>query len=190
MFHQLARELGLIPADLPATKSDVRDHLRSIGKEDAWTRLQAEGYGPRMKEATAFPGVMDFFKEARTRGITLFIVSHKTKHPYAGPAYDLHEAAMNWLELAGFFDVRAIGLPRDHVFLELSKQAKLARIAELNCTHFIDDLPEFLAEPAFPKSVNRLLFDPGDRYHDETQFSRLREWSRAWDAIALSGDRR
>ena len=30
LFHRVAREEGLIPAALPATKSDVRNHLRSI----------------------------------------------------------------------------------------------------------------------------------------------------------------
>ena len=34
VFHEVAREQGLIPNDLPANKGAVRDHLRAIGRED------------------------------------------------------------------------------------------------------------------------------------------------------------
>ena len=35
------------------------------------------------------------------------------------------------------------------MFFELTKEAKVARIGGLGCTHFIDDLPEFLREPGW-----------------------------------------
>jgi hypothetical protein len=54
----------------------------------------------------------------------------------------------------------------------------------MGCTHFIDDLPEFLAEPAFPPDVRRILFDPGDRYREETRFTRLGSWAAIADLIA------
>jgi hypothetical protein len=50
-------------------------------------------------------------------------------------------------------------LAAENVWLELTKQEKIQRIAKLGCDGFIDDLPEFLSEPAFPK-IQRLLFDP------------------------------
>ena len=34
------------------------------------------------------------------------------------------------------------------------------QIGVCGCTHFIDDLPEFLAEPAFPKNTRKILFSP------------------------------
>jgi hypothetical protein len=46
------------------------------------------------------------------------------------------------------------------VFLEDSKAGKFARIKALGCTHFVDDLPEFLSDPQFPAGVERLLFAP------------------------------
>ena len=33
LFHRLARERGLIPEHVPATKGAVRDHLRNVGRE-------------------------------------------------------------------------------------------------------------------------------------------------------------
>lgn len=152
LIHRLAAERGLIPPGLPANKTAVRDHLRSTRREHTWTAMQGEIYGTRLAEAEAFPGVLDFFACCRERGVRVAIVSHKTRHPYAGEQHDLHAAARAWL--------RAHGLLGEHVYLEVTKADKLRRIAQLGCTHFIDDLPELLTEPGFPTSTHRILFDP------------------------------
>jgi hypothetical protein len=177
LFHRVCRERGLIPDDLPATKSAVRNHLRQIGREDDWTEIQGYVYGARMAEADAFPGVLDFFRRGVTAGMTVSIISHKTRQPYRGQGHDLHRAALNWLELQGFFDPARIGLPRARVFFELTKQEKLSRIGQCQCTHFIDDLPEFLAEPGFPRAAQRILFDPNDHYANDPDFTRLKSWT-------------
>lgn len=160
LFHRVAREQGLIPADLPQNKTAVRDHLRATGREDRWTELQGEVYGARMPEAAPFPGAREFFLAARTAGLRLVIVSHKTRHPCRGTPHDLHAAARAWLEQNGFFAAGGIGLGRGDVFFEPTKAAKLARIAACGATHCIDDLPEILTAPDFPDGVERLLFYP------------------------------
>lgn len=167
LFHRIAVEQSLVPAELPATKGQVRDYLRRQGQEEAWTELQGYVYGARMQEAAAFDGVLEFFASCRARGIRVHIISHKTRHPFLGPQYDLHQAAHQWLESQGFYDHSRIGLAADQVHLELTKQEKLARIAAVDCSHFIDDLPEFLTEETFPAGVERLLFDPS-KHHAET----------------------
>ncbi|HEX5219698.1 MAG TPA: haloacid dehalogenase-like hydrolase, partial [Verrucomicrobiae bacterium] len=144
LFHKVARERNLIPAEVPVNKSEVRNYLRRIGNEDAWTEMQGYVYGPRIVEAAPYPGVIEFFQACRAAGIRVSIISHKTKHPFIGEQHDLHAAAKNWLEQHGFFDPARIGLPRENAFFELTKQAKLDRIGRCGCTHFIDDLPEFL----------------------------------------------
>ena len=179
LFHKVSRERGWITADVPANKSEVRNYLRQADREDDWTELQGYVYGARMGEATLFPGVMEFFRACRAAGHTLCIISHKTKFPFKGEKYDLHGAALKWLDQQGFFSETGAGLVREQVYLELTKQAKLARIAAQGCTHFIDDLPEFLAEPAFPAKVHRVLFDPGELYGDEQRFARITNWSEA-----------
>lgn len=176
LFHRVALERGLIPAELPVNKSDVRNHLRRIGKEDAWTEMQGYVYGGRMAEAAPYPGAIDFFLACRRAGIRVSIISHKTLHPFLGMQYDLHLAALNWLEIHGFFDPRQIGLQRENTYFELTKSAKIERIARCECTHFIDDLPEFLAEEKFPPNVCRRLFDPNDLYAGETRFERSQSW--------------
>lgn len=160
VFHRVATERGLVPAEVPATKEHVRDYLRGCNCEKVWTELQGYVYAKGILGAEAFPGVFSFFQHARDLGIATFIVSHKTRHPFEGPKDDLHVAARSWLAGAGFFDNERIGLSSDRVYFEPTKQRKLERIAELGCNVFIDDLPEFLVEPAFPQGVTKMLFDP------------------------------
>jgi hypothetical protein len=47
------------------------------------------------------------------------------------------------------------------VYFESTRAEKLARIAELALTHFIDDLEEVLTDPDFPPDVERILFADG-----------------------------
>jgi len=179
LFHKVGCERGWFGTEVPVNKSDVRNFLRRIGREDDWTEMQGYVYGARMAEAAMFPGVKEFFNACRSAGHSLSIISHKTRAPFRGEAYDLHRAALTWLEQQNFFGETGLAVPRRNVFFELTKEAKLERIGTQRCTHFIDDLPEFLAEPAFPPSVNRVLFDPNNLYSEETRFSRITNWNDA-----------
>jgi hypothetical protein len=87
--------------------------------------------------------------------VTLFIVSHKTRHPFRGPAYDLHDAARSWTRA----NLRGL-VADENVFFELTKAEKWARIGACRCDLFVDDLPEILLAEAFPKATQPLLFDP------------------------------
>lgn len=177
LFHALAVERALIPAELPANKAAVRDYLRSIGREDDWTELQGVAYGPEIGRAEPFPGVLEFFRECKRRGVPTAIVSHKTRHPYRGEKHDLHAAARSFLRQHGFLDESVTGLSLVNVFLELTKEEKLGRIGSLGCTHFVDDLPEFLGEAAFPGGVERILFDPERRYPADPRLRRMSSWA-------------
>lgn len=161
LFHRAAVDRGLVPSSLGATKLAVRDHLRRAGREDDWTELQGHVYGLRMGEAAPFPGVIDFFRWARDGGVEVAIVSHRTQHPFLGPRHDLHVAARRWIDV--FLCQPGLIAP-ERVFFELTKAEKLARIASVGCSHFIDDLPEILLAGDFPAGTAPILFDP-DRHH-------------------------
>ncbi len=192
LFYWLAAERSLVPPGSPGnpgspggimTKSQVRDHLRATGREEEWTRLQGEAYGPRIREALPFPGVVDFISHCRREAVDVFIISHKTRHPYLGERHDLHAAALGWLEHHGFF-TPAVGLSRGDVFLEETKSGKLERIARQRCTHFIDDLPEILFDPEFPRlplTPHRFHFDPSPspgRPMRTAEVERVCSWAR------------
>ncbi|MFT4551414.1 MAG: methionine salvage enolase-phosphatase E1 [Chlamydiales bacterium] len=176
LFHTVALEQNLIPPSFPACKSEVRDFLRERNKEDTWTEMQGYIYGKRMVEAKPFPGVVNFFRECHNRDIEVYIVSHRTQRPYLGKQYDLHQAAEEWLGVQGFYDPKGIGLTQNKVYFELTKEKKIERIKTLQCTHFIDDLPEFLGDPSFPEGVERINFVPGDPRVTDERFQRLSSW--------------
>lgn len=137
----------------------MRDALRAgPDGENNWRSLQAEVYGARMAEAELLEGAADFFGRCRERGVTVSIVSHKTRYAAADPGgVDLHKASLDWMRLQGFFGEEGFGLNPAQVFFEASRADKLMRIAALDCTHFIDDLEEVLLAPEFPKGVKRYL---------------------------------
>jgi hypothetical protein len=105
----------------------------------------------------------------------LFIISHKTRHPFAGPAYDLHQSARDWLAAHDFYDR---WISPDRVFFELTKKEKLARISQQGCTVFIDDLPEIFADADFPTDVRKILYDSANRLSNAVAegLVRLKSW--------------
>jgi len=158
LFYQLALEQGLIKPDLAVNKTEVRDFLRRADREPAWTALQGLAYGSRIREAEVFAGALDFLREGRRRNWQMHIVSHKTRSPIVGEPVDLHESARGWLDANAIHD--GIGLPRGHVWFEVTKADKIERIRRLGCDVFIDDLPELLLDPQFPSATRRILFAP------------------------------
>ncbi|HEY1793218.1 MAG TPA: phosphotransferase [Opitutaceae bacterium] len=172
LFHEIAAAAGLIPAGFPASKTAIRDHLRAANREADWTRMQGRAYGSRMEGAQAFPGALDFIGECRARGVAVRIISHRTRQPYAGESCDLHGAALRWLEAHGLCGPGR----QSEVYLEATRQAKHRRIASAGCTHFIDDLPEFLADADFPPGVERILFDPAGVHRAPPGASRFGSW--------------
>lgn len=160
VFLDAARERGLVGADLQGSKREVRDAIRLLPDgELAWQRLQGHVYGAGIGGAVLFEGAGEFLRECRARGLDLFVVSHKTRYGHLDPTrVDLRQAALGWMKGQGFFAADGFGLDPRHVFFEETRAAKLARIAALGCTHFIDDLEEVFADPDFPPGVRGILF--------------------------------
>ena len=152
VFRDVAVEWGAVPKEIPASKLLVRDFLKNAGKEDVWTEMQGYVYGMRMDEAEVYPGFMEFMNRVKEHSFA--IISHKTLHPFLGPKYDLHASARKWIQKhLPFFDA-------GNVYFEPTKEKKLERIADLGCGLFIDDLPEIISSPLFPKKTSAILFDP------------------------------
>lgn len=163
VFHRVAVERGVIPPTVAVSKIAVRDWLRNEGKEAVWTEMQGYVYGARMRDAEMYPGAREFLTLARDAGMTLSIVSHKTRHPFLGEKYDLHAAARAWVD-EFLRDASGPYVHADRIHFETTKDAKWARIGATGASHFVDDLPEILLADAFPPGVERILFDP-DRHH-------------------------
>ena len=179
----LAEELFELPADVPRTKLGLRNFLRAAGREPEWTAFQGELYGPGMRYAEPFDGAIATMQQLLAEGHDLVIISHRSRRPYAGEPHDLHLAARNWvaerLKSTGLF-AEANGRMN---FLE-TRQEKVARIAELACQAFLDDLLEVLGDSAFPVSTAGILFDPSGGSATPECHHRISAWPELGEMLA------
>jgi len=170
-FLALARDMGLVPAAFRGGKKAVRDAVRAgPGGDVAWQQLQARAYGRDIGRARLTDGIATLLERARLRNIPVAVVSHKTQFSPFDPETDLRNAAMIWMESNGLFE-RGMGVARENVFFEPTRQDKIRRIAALGCTHFIDDLDEVFGEPGFPGQIRSYLYAAG---YDELPRGRFR----------------
>jgi hypothetical protein len=149
----LAEQRFSLPSNVPRNKIGIRDYLKANGQEEAWTRFQGELYGPGMAYADPFSGSLDVIQELAANGHTLAIISHRTRFPYLGEPYDLHEYARTWI-------LERIPSVFVSVTFHERKADKIEMIARTHCGVFLDDLPEILSDQAFPTSTLGVLFSP------------------------------
>ena len=180
LFHKVSVEQNLINESFEINKIKIRDYLRSVNKEDAWTEMQGYVYGKRMEEAEPFPYIKDFFLKVIDLGHKIFIISHKTKYPFLGEKYDLHQAARNWIKKNLVKD----GISEftiQNCYFEPTKDDKVKKIKEMNCDFYVDDLPEILENKYFPDNCNKILFDPENNYQ-ENSYKNI-TIKKSWDQI-------
>jgi len=178
LFHRLALEKGLIDTCIPKQKTAVREHLIKRGQENMFTFLQGEVYGNRISEAEPAIGMLEALRQAKENGAELLLISHKTKYPFKGPKYDLHKAAMEWLEMHGFFNTqKGLCLKKENIYFEESRRKKIRRIVTTGCSIYVDDLPEILK--MIPDKVKRILYDP-EEYHKTTNINidKMDDWNK------------
>ncbi|MBI2664018.1 hypothetical protein HYX10_01610 [Candidatus Woesearchaeota archaeon] len=180
LAFRIASELNLVSEGTEKSKTAVRDHIRKHYGDDRWQEVQAVIYGERMGDARLMPGVSSFLSLCSKNNFKVYIVSHKTEFSnYYGDGYSFRQAAMDWMERNGFFKADGFAIPRENVFFESTRQGKLRRIAELGCTHFIDDLEETFADAEFPAAVEKMLFDP---HNEHSGLNGVRVFG-SWDDI-------
>ena len=152
-------------------KTELRDYLRTLPDgEQIWMSLQGQVYGKFMHQAEIMPGFVEFMLKCRLRGHKVFIVSHKTEFGHFDVEQtSLRVEAMKWMESKRVFHPDFFGMKRENVFFADTREEKVAKIAELECDCFIDDLPEVFAEKTFPESVEKVLY--GKYRPDETMKS-------------------
>jgi hypothetical protein len=185
IFHAQAVAQLDMPAVVPARKTEIRAWCRDERGEQGWIELQSVVYGPLMERAAPAPSVREFIEGCRDAGIDLSVISHRTRLSAARTPVDLHGAARAWLERSGLFE---LGLDPSNVHLEVTREAKIARIRAELCALFVDDLPEVFAEPSFPQTVERWLYEPGARRERRGGIEVFGAWPEALErAQALQG---
>jgi hypothetical protein len=153
LFHELAVERDLVPANFPQDKTAIRDRIRENFGDDVWQELQAAAYGPELGRADVFPGLVQVLGAWREMGFSVFIISHKTAFASKGKI-PLRRAALDFLRARGILSLVS------KVFFVNHRWQKTALAFELGCDVMVDDLPEVFAEPDFPNDIRPILFSP------------------------------
>lgn len=175
LFYRISREENLIPAGFARKKIEIRDYLRSKNLEDEWTRIQGEVYGRRINEAVPFDHMFNALMRLKREGVRMRLISHKTKIPYLGRPYDMHQAAMGWLKAQGFFDRNKLNWSIKDIHFELTKPDKIKRIVQEGCTHYVDDLPEILL--MLPSNIEKILFSPASDETASKEWKTISSWA-------------
>lgn len=175
VFYKYALKFGLISAHVRKNKKDIRDNIRLLsGGNEKWTELQGLVYGCYMNEAEPAKGIEQFLRICKGGSVKILIISHKTVYPVLGPHVNLRESAKKWLLDRGFLS--ELGLSESDIIFTGTLEAKLTKIVEMNCTHFIDDLVEVLQHPNFPSSVERILYLPSGEVNLPGKIRRFKAW--------------
>jgi hypothetical protein len=182
VFYSVALEMGLIPDTVDKTKLAVRTYFRETGQEDTWTELQGLVYGNRMDATPPYPAVLKTLRWFADHDLDICIISHKTKHPYQGPKFDLHASASNWIN-STLRDSTGLPVSHDKVYFLETNAEKITKIAKMECDVYIDDLPEILLDSNFPSSTQRILFDPGYAHKTKALNSSISYCARSWQDI-------
>lgn len=179
VFVAAAQEAGLVGSGCEESKQGVREAIRNgPGGERQWQWLQGQVYGRLMHRAELIEGAAEFLERCRERRIPVYVVSHKTQYGhYDDGRTNLRDAAMRWMTEQRFFQREGFALPPENVFFETTREDKIARIAGLGCTHFVDDLEEVFREPAFPSGVARCLLARNQRSRREERFTAYASWA-------------
>ncbi len=162
LISELAVQHGWLEKPQTSSKRQTRDALRALPDgEDKWQTLQAEIYGPRMKDAALMKGIPQFLSVCYRQGAKLSIISHKTEYANFGKQdVNLRTAALDWMTENSLLSEDAPGVSPERVFFASTRDEKIDLIAREGCTHFVDDLIEVFDHPDFPVHVQRFLFAP------------------------------
>ena len=163
LFKDLAVKKGLIASNFPEDKKLIRKYLKETGNEELFITLQAEVYGLNIKDAEPSPHMLSALKLLKSMGAKIIIVSHKTKVPYSGPAYDLRKGALEWMSKNEFFSKPGLWLERKNIIFEETKEEKIQQIIRQQCSIYIDDLTSILEN--LPDTMMRIHYLPQGHPH-------------------------
>ena len=183
VFYQVGVELGWLPENIGKSKSSVKQYFFDQNQHDKWTELQGVVYGNEIHRAQLYQGAKEVIGQWLNKGHTVYIISHKTQYPVIGERVSLHDAATKWLKTNEIIGVEQ-QLLESQVFFNQTQEDKIAKVIELGCNLFIDDLPAIFQHTDFPSNVKKVFFDP-DNHFQEVNFAdfHFNSWQQIADAF-------
>lgn len=142
-----------------------KEHLKKIiiknYNKERWTLIQGKLYGKYIKYAKPYPYVLETIKKLLKNNV-VYIVSHKTKTPFIGKKYDLHDAASKWINSNLVDENLKPIIDNKFVYFNETIEEKVEIISKLKCDIFLDDLIDVLQHETFPKKIKKVLFNPNE----------------------------
>lgn len=187
-FLHVAKEMGLIPEGFLGSKNDIKHCITQYNSHESWMALQGQVYGKGIHHAEPMQGVREFFLFCKKQNIPVVIISHKTQYGHFDQdKIDLRDAARRWLIDQKFFDPSYIGLQANQLYFEPTREEKVGRIIDQQCTHFFDDLPEVFNEPMFPGHIDKILYSPYQEHESDVVPGGkvMHHWEQAVNMIEL-----
>ena len=179
IFPDFAYKLGYLASPSPLPKENIKSIVFKLPEgEVKWGLLQAEVYSEGIVNAKIMKGFHRFIKLCRSNNISVSIVSHKTIYnKYDLKRRNLRKSAMNWIKAHNFFNNNSLCFEDTQIHFEDTPLAKIKRIKQLKCTHFIDDLETILLHPNFPYNVVKILLCLDENYNNDKQLNVCRNWN-------------
>jgi len=162
-------------------KHSIKAAIFEVAGDDGWQRFQGWLYSEGVLQAEIFPSVRTFIALCQLRGLDVFVVSHKTeKGHFDQSGRSLRGQVIQRLDQLGFVGSGLGKVKREHIFFSETQAEKISKIAELNLSTFIDDLPEIVLHPDLPKSVQAFMFSDGA---NEVSQATLDVTGKSWERI-------
>jgi hypothetical protein len=183
VFFKVAHDMGCLPGHSELTKTEVKKMLLDLdGGDLLWQKIQGQVYGKYMRQATIYPGFIEFLWLSKLRGDEVCVISHKSKYGHFDERkIKLREAAKTWIEenlVKATFSQAFSEVNQIH--FESSRKEKVDRVSQIGCDIFIDDLREVFDEAHFPAKTEKILFSleqPADSKIIYKQFDSWRKIS-------------
>ena len=189
VLSEIAYKLGYLASPSPLPKENIKSIVFKLPEgEVKWSLLQAEVYSEGIVNAKIMKGFHRFINLCRSYNISVSIVSHKTIYnKYDSKRRNLRKSAMNWMKDNNFFDHNGLGFDNNQIYFEDTPLAKIKRIKQLKCTHFVDDLETILLHPNFPSNVVKVLLCADEYYDNVGLLNVYRNWNEITNHIFCNG---
>jgi hypothetical protein len=162
--YGISVEKYCLNANIPKQEkiTSLRSYLKRIDPSDLkWQEAQSWIYIDGLQYAKLNEGIVDLCVYLLSKGISVFIVSHKThKTQDRFGGRDLLSPAVNWIQysnIKNFFNIN------ENIYFMPTRDAKIQKIELLDLDWFVDDLLEVLLDKNFPPHTTKYLLS-NDEY--------------------------
>lgn len=129
-----------------ASKEDLKSLVTRTHGDKEWTKIQGRVYSSVPSGVEIFAGFPELLGALLKAGHRISYMSHKSRHPIAGPQIELRKPVTNYL-----YANRLISKSQSAVTLTFfeTKEEKIRAIVDSSFDVYIDDLPEIIESVGF-----------------------------------------